>query len=298
MFQKWLEAFHTVATSGGFTKAAEILRVGQPTVSTHVKSLEDYFRVELFYRHGRAIELTPTGKALATITRGMYGHQNEALTLLHAARNLDFGQLLFNAVGPFDVMEILDVFRRKHPRISTNVTIGFEGEILEGLRDFIFDIGILGREVSDSDYHCEFYNQHKVLVIAHIDHPLTKLKQVHLDDLQGCDAILRPDFSTTRQAFNHALREAGVAVNTVMEINSREAAREAVLRGFGIGVVSETEYAPAPSIKVLPLDTNSMHTRAYIVCRKERLDRPLIHAFFDTARSLEPSQKGAEALIR
>jgi aminoethylphosphonate catabolism LysR family transcriptional regulator len=297
MIQKWLEAFHTVATSGGFTRAAEILHVGQPTVSTHVKSLEDYFRIELFYRHGRTIELTPTGKALATITRGMYGHQKEALTLLHAAGNLEFGQLLFNAVGPFDVMEILDVFRRKYAGISTNVTIGFEGEILEGLRDFVFDIGILGREVYDSDFYCEFYNEHKVLVIAHMDHPLTKLKQVHLSDLEGCDAILRPDFSTTRQAFNQALDEAGVKVNTVMEINSREAAREAVLRGFGIGVVSETEYAPAPSIKVLPLDTNSMHTKAYIVCRKERLDRPLIHAFYETARSLESSEKGVDALV-
>ncbi len=296
MFQKWLEAFHTVATSGGFTRAAEILHVGQPTISTHVKSLEDYFRVELFYRNGRTIELTPTGEALVTITRGMYGHQNEALTLLRAARNLESGQLLLNAVGPFDVIEVLDVFRRKYPKVVTNVTIGFEDEILEGLRNFEYDIGILGRDIENPEYHFGFYNEHRVLLIAHVDHPLSRRKKITFEDLEGCDMILRPHFSTTRKAFDKALEEAGVTVNTVMEINSREAAREAVLRGFGVGVVSETEYAPAPSIKVLPLDDSSMHTRAYITCLSERRNRPIIDAFYQTASEIAPDQKGANAL--
>ena len=296
MFQKWLEAFHTVATSGGFTRAAEILHVGQPTISTHVKSLEDYFRVELFYRRGRTIELTPTGEALVTITRGMYGHQNEALTLLRAARNLESGQLLLNAVGPFDVIEVLDVFRRKYPKVVTNVTIGFEDEILEGLRNFEYDIGVLGREITNPEYHFEFYNEHRVLLIAHVDHPLCRRKKVTFADLEGCDMILRPQFSTTRKAFDKALMEASVSVNTVMEINSREAAREAVMRGFGVGVVSETEYAPSPSIKVLPLDDTSMHTRAYIACLAERRNRPIIDAFYQTASEVDPAHKGAIAL--
>jgi len=296
MFQKWLEAFHIVATSGGFTRAAEILHVGQPTISSHVKSLEGYFRVELFYRHGRTVELTPTGEALVTITRGMYGHQNEALALLRAERQLESGELLLNAVGPFDVMEILDVFRQKYPAITTQVSIQFEDEILEGLRNFDFDIGILGREVENPEFHCEFYNQHKVLVIAPVDHPLAKRQKLLLKDLQGQDAILRPGFSTTRQAFDKALEMENVSVNTVMEINSREAAREAVLRGFGIGVVSETEYAPSPKICVLPIHKAPMHTRAYLVCLKERLDRPLIDAYYQTARNINPSKKGANAL--
>ncbi|TFH42024.1 MAG: LysR family transcriptional regulator [Lysobacterales bacterium] len=71
MYQKWLQAFHTVATADGFTRAAQALNVGQPTISTHVKALENYFRVELFHRRGRSVKLTPTGAALLTITRGL-----------------------------------------------------------------------------------------------------------------------------------------------------------------------------------------------------------------------------------
>lgn len=292
MFQKWLEAFHTVAATGGFTRAAEALNVGQPTISTHVKSLEDYFRVELFHRRGRSVTLTPTGEALITITRGLYGHQEEALALLRATRDLEFGQLTLNAVGPFDVMEVLQVFRREHPRITTSVTVGFEDEILEGLRDFDYDVGVVGRQVDDPAFCCEFYNRHRVLVIVHSDHPLARRRTIRLKELKDCDMVLRPTFSTTRQTFDHALAETGINVNPVMEIDSREAAREAVMRGFGAGVVSETELAPSPSIRALRVSDADMFTQAFLVCRAERRDRPLIDAYFRTAASIDPKRRG------
>lgn len=293
MFQKWLQAFHTVATTGGFTRAAEALNVGQPTVSTHVKALEDYFRVELFHRRGRSVSLTPTGETLLTITRGLYGHEEEALALLRATRDLETGQLALNAVGPFDVMEVLQVFRREHPGIVTKVTLGFEDEILEGLRDFRYDIGVLGRQVDDPQFHCEFYNRHRVLVIVHAEHPLARRRSIRLKELQGVDMVLRPTFSTTRQAFDRALAEAGVTVNPVMEINSREANREAVLRGFGAGVISETEFAPAPGIRTLRVSDARMFTQAFLMCLAERRDRPFIDAFFRTAASIDPRRRGS-----
>ncbi len=293
MIQKWLEAFHTVAMTGGFTRAAEVLNVGQPTISTHVKSLEDYFRVELFHRRGRRVQLTPTGETLITITRGLYGHQEEALALLRSTRDLETGQLSINAVGPFDVMEILQVFRREYPGITTKVALGFENEILDGLRDFDYDIGVVGRSIDDPQFCCEFYNNHRVLVIVHAEHPLARRRNVKLKELQGCDMVLRPPFSTTRQAFDRALNEAGININPVMEINSREAAREAVVRGFGVGVISETELAPSPNIRALRVSDADMQTRAYLVCLAERRDRPLIDAYFHTAASIDPKERGS-----
>jgi aminoethylphosphonate catabolism LysR family transcriptional regulator len=292
MYQKWLQAFHTVAMTGGFTRAAETLNVGQPTISTHVKALEDYFRVELFHRRGRTVKLTPTGERLLTITRGLYVHEEEALALLRATRDLETGQLTLNAVGPFDVMEILQAFRRQHPGITTRVTLGFEEEILDGLRDFKYDVGVLGREVDDPQFHCEFYNRHRVLVIVHAEHRLARRRSIRLEELDGMDMVLRPTFSTTRQAFDRALAQAGVQVNPVMEINSREANREAVLRGFGAGVISETEFAPSPSIKTLRVSNADMFTKAFLVCLAERRDRPLIAGFFRTAASIDQKRRG------
>ena len=292
MYQKWLEAFHMVAATGSFTRAAQALNVGQPTVSTHVKSLEEHFRVELFHRRGRTVKLTPTGESLFTITRGLHGHQEEAIALLRATRDLETGQLALHAVGPFDVMEVLQVFRQRFPAVTATVQLGFEEEILRGLRDFDCDVGVVGRPVEDRELCCEFYNRHRVLVIVHADHPLAQRRSIHLEELEGCAMVLRPTFSTTRQAFDRALRKAGVTVRPIMEIDSREANREAVLRGFGAGVISETEFAPAPSIRTLRVTDAEIFTRAYLVCLTQRRDRPLVDAFFRTAASIEPGGRG------
>ena len=293
MYQKWLEAFHMVAVTGSFTRAAQVLGVGQPTVSTHVKALEGHFRVELFHRRGRGVKLTSTGESLFTITRGLHGHQDEAVALLRAARDLETGQLALNAVGPFDVMEVLQVFRQRYPSVATAVKLGFEDEILGGLRDFDCDVGVVGRPVDDPELCCEFYNRHRVLVIVHANHSLATRRSIRLEELEGCDMVLRPTFSTTRRAFDHALRKAGVTVRPVMEINSREANREAVLRGFGAGVISETEFAPASSIRTLRVTDAEIFTRAYLVCLAQRRSRPLIDTFFRTAASIDTRRRGS-----
>ena len=75
MYHKWLQAFHAVAREGGFTAAARSLNLGQPTISIHVKALEQQFGVELFDRQGRTVKLTPLGRSLLKITQGLYGHE-------------------------------------------------------------------------------------------------------------------------------------------------------------------------------------------------------------------------------
>jgi DNA-binding transcriptional LysR family regulator len=60
-YNKQLRSFHAVAREGGFTAAAEYLNIGQPTVTEQVGDLEERFGVELFFRRGRAVELTPWG---------------------------------------------------------------------------------------------------------------------------------------------------------------------------------------------------------------------------------------------
>ena len=56
-----IRSFHAVAFAGGFTAASKILHVGQPTITSQVRALEEYYGIELFFRRGRRVELTPLG---------------------------------------------------------------------------------------------------------------------------------------------------------------------------------------------------------------------------------------------
>ena len=286
MYQKWLEAFHQVATQGSFTRAAEQLNVGQPTISTHVSNLEGRFGVELFHRRGRSISLTAAGETLYAITHNLYGHEQEAISFLTAVRDLEVGELNLSAVGPYDVMELLAAYKERRPRLKCSVRLGVIDDVLADLDDFRADIGVVGRDCASETVHSMFYNQHDVLVIVNSAHRLARHRTIRLRELQGEKMVVRMTNSTTQEAFDRAARKAGVAVEPVFEIESREGLREAIIRGLGIGVISRTEFAQHPLLHALDVEDADMYTRAFIVCLKARRNRPLIRDFFELAEEL------------
>lgn len=285
MYQKWLQAFHAVARLGSFTAAAGDLGVGQPTISTHVKSLEQHFRVELFYRRGRLVQLTPIGRRLLTITHGLYGHEDEAIALLRSAQGLAVGTLTLGAIRPSDVMEILAGFHAGHPDVRLSVNLGSTPAILERLARFECDIGIVGHAPQDARFHSQFYDRHRILVVVSTGHRFARRRTLRIRDLAGESLILRAEGSTTRASFDAALARAGVEVRPVMETDSREAVLRAVAHGIGIGVISEAELTPVAGIHALNVADTAMFTYAYVVCLVERRKRPLLSAFLELAAS-------------
>ena len=61
-----LECFLEVVNTLNFAKAAERLNVSQPTVTNHIKSLEEELNAKLFNRSTRSVELTQDGLAFST----------------------------------------------------------------------------------------------------------------------------------------------------------------------------------------------------------------------------------------
>ena len=77
-----LRAFHYVAISGGFSRAAEELLLTQPAISDQVRKLEEEYDILLFNRQRKQVTLTPAGEKLLTITRRMFDTESQALELL------------------------------------------------------------------------------------------------------------------------------------------------------------------------------------------------------------------------
>ena len=83
-----LRAFHNVAISGGFSKAADALGLTQPAVSDQVRKLEEEYQIILFHRNKRQVSLTDTGSRLLEITRRMFDTESQAMEYLSEARDL------------------------------------------------------------------------------------------------------------------------------------------------------------------------------------------------------------------
>ncbi|MFI4986741.1 MAG: LysR substrate-binding domain-containing protein, partial [Alphaproteobacteria bacterium] len=297
MYATWLKAFHAVAAEHGFTAAGRRLRVGQPTVSAHVKALERRFGVELFARQGRSVEMTALGRALFTITRGMFGHEDEAIALLEAARSFEEGQLNLAAVSPSEIMKLAANFQKRYPKLRLSVSIGHAPDVLKSLEDFTADIAVIAAPVDDPRLHIMPFDRHPIVVVANEDHPFASRRPpvISLAEVAGERIIMREAISTTRQAIERACREKGIPIAISMEINSREAVMEAVARGLGIGFFAETEVQPHRQLRVIRVRDAEMYVYAFLVCLSERLARPLIAAFFDMAETLRAAEGAAWA---
>ena len=75
---KTLEVFCRIVELKSFTRAAEAVSLTQPTVSGHIKDLEDELGLRLLDRAGRAVTPTRAGAILHTYARRILGLRAEA----------------------------------------------------------------------------------------------------------------------------------------------------------------------------------------------------------------------------
>lgn len=281
-----LRSFHAVARAGGFTGGARLLHISQPTVTTQVRFLEETYGADLFYRRGRTVRLTPLGEQLNELAQRIFALETEAVHLLRDAGELRSGSLRVGAVGPFHVTEMLARFNQRYPGVQVAMRVGNSSTVLADLLEYRTDVAVLAQYTDDPRFHSIPYSRHRVVVFVHRDHRFAKRRSIRIAELQDEGMILREEGSTTRKAVDDALRTAKITPRVVMEIGSREAIREAVIMGVGIGVVSEVEYIPHADLRPVPISDWEIYTHAHVVCLKERRDTRLVRAFLQIARAL------------
>lgn len=286
-----LRSFHAVAGAGGFVAGAERLNVSQPTLTAQIAALEREFDVELFHRRNRRSELTATGRDLFAITTRLFDQEEEAREFLNNAKGLRVGRLHIGAVGPYHVTEMLDAFGKRYPGIEVRVSIGNSAEVQRALLAYDTEVAILAQIDVDDRLVLMPYRRHQVVVFVHRDHALAGRDEIRLRDLVGERIIAREEGSTTRHAFETALRRAKVATRHSIEIGSREAIREAVVRGLGIGYVSEAEFIPDPSLKMIRIADADIFTIAQIAIMRERENSRIIKAFLGVVSKITSDSK-------
>lgn len=288
-----LKAFHAVATQGSFTAAAEKLHVSQPTISDHVRALEDRHQTELFERRGRQVKLTGLGHALLDISREMFTLESRAEDLLIAARGLLSGKLRVAADSPYLIMPLLGEFHRRYPRIELSLSIGNATEVSHKLLARRCDIAVLPNDpfhnFSDpstrvpegGQLHREVLHEDRILCVVPRNHPWSQRRSLKFEELSDQVLVVREQGSDTRARFEAAMANAGMATLAVLEVGSREAVREAVAAGLGIGVISESELGHDSRLHPLRINNRALLVVEALVCLRRARKLPIVKAFYD-----------------
>ena len=285
-----LRAFHAVASAGGFNAAAEMFNISQPTLTAQVGDLEAEFGVELFVRKGRRRELSDAGRELLAITTRMLAEEDEAVAFLEQSRELKTGRLSIGAVGPYHVTEMLAAFRRQYPGVKLSVKLGNSTDVLNDLLEYKSDVAVLAHIDEDDRLITIPYRRHPVSLFARKDHRFAKKKSIKLAEIGDETLIIREVGSTTRRAFETALATKRIRPQNVIEIGSREAIREAVIRGLGISYVSEAEFIADPALRLIPIADAGIFTYAHVVILRKREASRIISTFLDVVRKTKAAR--------
>jgi len=282
MYYSQFRAFHAVATQGGFSKAAVHLGLTQPALSDQVKKLEERFSVLLFHRHKRVVKLTPLGEQLLEITRKKFQLEAQAIDLLSAHQSLEKGNLSVAADTPLHVVPLIGQFKKNYEGISVSMRIGNAEEIISGLLDFSFDIGIVADMSDDDRFHSVILCEDPLVAFVSKQNPLAARDGITLKELSDAPLIIREPGSRTRNQTEREFENAGLSIKIAMEVQGREAAREAVAANIGVGIVSRPEFGHDTRLAAVPLiDCNATMTES-LVCLKEKRHLKTVKAFFNT----------------
>jgi aminoethylphosphonate catabolism LysR family transcriptional regulator len=281
-----LKAFHAVATHGSFTRAAEQLCLSQPAVSDQVRKLEDYYGVMVFYRDKRLVRLTEVGERLFGLTQRLFDISVDAHDMLMDYRTLSTGTLNLAVDAPVHVLPYVARFCARYPGVDVKVETANTDEVLQRLFGHQADIALLGRNIEDDRLLKLPLRSDPMLAFVAHDHPWAQRKSISLADLDNTPLVLREQGSVTRLSLEEAMATAGLRIRKAIEVEGREAAREAVAIGMGVGVVSAAELGSDSRICGLPIVDCQHRFTETLVCLRAQSSRRILTTFFDIVREV------------
>lgn len=293
-----METFLTVCKYLNYTKAAQELNLTQPAVSQHIRYLENFYQVQLFYHTGKKVELTRAGELL----------RNSALTFKHDeiylsrmlqdtaknTRNFAFGATLSVAefMLPPDLKRLICAYPQSHIRMEVANT----RELLSKLDAGKLDFAVVEGEFPREEYEFLLYRKEPYIPVASRK-KAEQYRNAEFRELLSERLILREPGSGTREILEQELRRRGMTTDDFLQITElgNIGAIQAMLRAdlgisfFYQATLTERETQLVP----IALKDFSLEHEVMFIFRKNssfRKDYEEIYAFL-TNRSLRREKR-------
>ncbi|OZG59074.1 LysR family transcriptional regulator [Bifidobacterium tissieri] len=201
-----LRYFLAVAEEGNITRAAQLLRLSQPTLSRQLKQLEEELGVTLFHRGPHTITLTDEGQLLRERAQSIVALTDKTVGELKRSAHELTGEIVIGC-GEVRAMTYLSqhmsAFRALHPNVKFHVTSTTSDLIQERIEQGLMDFGLLTEpvDVDQYDYLRPGIPDHWGAFVPD-DHPLATRETVTPDDLRGTPLILPSRASVRRLLIN------------------------------------------------------------------------------------------------
>ncbi len=288
-----LRVFTSVFKNRSFSRASEELYLTQPTISDHIRALEEELDCRLFDRLGRSIIPTKEAEILYNHAAEIIEKMNNIKEVIGRFKKEITGELIIGAStipGTYLMPSIMAGFQRRYPSISFQIIISDSKGIVEKVSRHELLIGIVGAKLTNAQLDYIPFMEDELILVS--SPSLIKNNRISLKGLLNYPMVLREEGSGTRREAEKILEVRGISFEDIKVagiFGSTDAVKQAVKAGLGVSILSrlsvkdELRYGVLKEIKVADIQ---MRRRFYTVTHKKRNLPAVYNAFLEYMKAM------------
>jgi DNA-binding transcriptional LysR family regulator len=272
-----LKIFETVSKHLNVTKASKELRISQPSVSKQIKSLQEYWGVKLFKRIGRRIDLTTEGRLFRTEAQEIL-LRLEKLRRRYGKHSLDSANSSLiiggsHAASVSFLPPMLAAFKKSHALVDVTLRTETSRGVERLVLDSEIELGVVMNLSNPTDLRRERFRQEKLVPFVCTRHPLAKKKNLTLGEFAQTPLIVKKKRGAKTSQVLKQIQDHGFKADVLMECESAEAVKLAVLKGLGVGILYQDHISSEirnDELKILTVkDLKEIEARSFLISRKD-----------------------------
>ncbi|GAU79235.1 LysR family transcriptional regulator [Fusibacter sp. 3D3] len=238
-----LEILVAIDKFNNITKAAHHLKIKQPTVTFHMKGLEEETQTKLFQTNASKTVLTSAGKAILFYAQKILQLADDAQKVVKEFNDPEGYHITIGSSSVpsiYVLPEIIGLFKNTHPNAMVSITVMTAPEIQTLISNYELSLGIISSTdlLLENIPHEKLCTDKMVLIYAK-ENPLNQYAVIDKAHLENEKFILHTQNSTTRMLTDKWATDLNLNIKTSVEINSTEAIKRAVMCNVGISILSE-----------------------------------------------------------
>jgi len=285
-----LNIFCKVVERKSFSKAGEAIHLSQPTVSSHIKDLEDHFGCCLIDRLSKEALPTKAGELLYKYANRLLALRAETESAMAEFKGQIKGRLVIGGStipGGYLLPSVVGAFISQYPDVFISLVIGDTQEIINGALEGSLEFGVVGAKAGSKKLMQEKLIEDDMRLIVPHNHPWANKKKMPLEMLFREAFIMRESGSGTLKSIETSLALCGFGLenlNIVAEMGSTEAVCQAIKNQVGVSILSPlavSEELESGTLKALVVEGLNLRRNFYLTKNKYRSPSPLSQVFIE-----------------
>jgi DNA-binding transcriptional LysR family regulator len=276
-----IESFLRAAESASLSEAAKQLHLSQPTISHHIKALEQELNVTLFNRSNVGLQITEAGRLLLPWARRLMHDTNDLREMMSSMQGDIVGELRIacsTTAGKYVLPQMAARFCQQYPGIHVRILACGPEQTTLNLLEGEAHIGVVSTELEETSLESQKFFQDVITLIVPSNHRWAFRKKIDPGELLEEPIIFREQTSGTRRVVLAELAKHDISLddlNVFMELGNAEAIVRTVAAGYGISFVSSLASAcPLERGNVADIEVDGMTLQRNIYMVRKRISAP------------------------